>query len=116
MQCLQRASPTSAPQRRAAALPSLGRTCSTPVHHVRRATRATAAAAAVITAEPAAATSLDPILEAHPGLRGVQFFGPELTDTPGKLMAKGVPFLTRQAGVLPVQPRSLDHALDLYGG
>lgn len=48
-------------------------------------------------------------------LSGVKFFAPPLTNEPGKLLAQNVPFLTCQAGALPVQPKSLEHALYLYG-
>lgn len=75
------------------------------------------AVAALAAAVPA--TAVAPLVTARAdlpaGIRGVEFFGPELASDPGKLLAAKVPFLTTQAGALPAQPRSLDHALYMYG-
>jgi hypothetical protein len=43
------------------------------------------------------------------------FFPPPLTDDPAALLQQNVPFLTKAAGALPVQPRNLNHALYNYG-
>jgi hypothetical protein len=43
------------------------------------------------------------------------FFAPTLTDDPAALLQQNVPFLTKAAGALPVQPRNLSHALYNYG-
>lgn len=43
------------------------------------------------------------------------FFAPQLTEDPAALLLHEVPFLTKAAGALPVQPRNLNHALYNYG-
>jgi hypothetical protein len=77
----------------------------------RGALRAISNAAAAVVATDAAA--VDAAWRAADAAGG--FFAPPLSRAPARLLRHGVPFLTLQAGALPMQPRSLEHALELYG-
>ncbi|WIA12812.1 hypothetical protein OEZ85_006442 [Tetradesmus obliquus] len=68
------------------------------------------AAKATLLAERDAVASIRAAVEPLGG-----FFPPPLTDDPAALLQQNVPFLTKAAGALPVQPRSLSHALYNYG-
>jgi hypothetical protein len=84
---------------------------------LRRAAAAAVGAAAVgaatTAAAPASQLAVGP--DALERLSRLELFAPPMAEDPAAMLREGVPFLTRQGGALPAQPRDLDHALYLYG-
>jgi hypothetical protein len=80
-----------------------------------RTTAAAAAAPATAAARPPTVTPPPPLVQLPPGLADVEFFAPPMAKDPAAMLQQGVPFLTKAAGALPAVPRSLEHALYMYG-
>jgi hypothetical protein len=77
--------------------------------------RASAAASVSAPPRPPAVAPPPPLATLPPGVSASQLFAPPVADDPASMLAAGVPFLTKDAGSLPAVPRSLDHALYMYG-